>query len=87
MKRIGLQRVSAVHLPPLQDVPTTACQLPASSQIASIKQCWKGWVAFSLVLFRPAKAIMFVNPIPRNTSAKPFGIAAVNEAFPEGGAT
>lgn len=44
-------------------------------------------MAFSLVVFRPAKAIMFVNPIPRNTSAKPFGIAAVNEAFPEGGAT
>lgn len=43
-------------------------------------------VAFSLVLFRPAKAIMFVNPIPRNTSAKPFGIAAVNKAFPEAGA-
>lgn len=43
-------------------------------------------MAFSLVLFRPAKAIMFVNPIPRNTSAKPFGIAAVNEAFPEAGA-
>lgn len=40
-------------------------------------------MAFSLVHFRPAKAIMLVNPILCNASLKPFGIPTVNEVFPE----
>ena len=40
-------------------------------------------MAFCLVHFRPAKAIILVDPILCNDSVKLFGIPTVNEAFPE----
>ena len=40
-------------------------------------------MAFGLAHFRPAKAVMLVNPILCNARVKPFGIPTVNKAFPE----